>query len=310
MVKEDLLRRADRCLKRTVIDSNTAHSYQFWLTQLLQEDPFDQDWVESATARICARSSQIHSSKRIAANALAFWFHCVVQSEPVWFAPWSKRYQSKPSLLIDMAAARKLVAQMNGAAQVACAIVLETGLRPEEALALRVRDVCFAERAISVAGDCATPLRIVHMPRKLMTLLRHLLCEVRILHQWDCARGAGWAPVPPEWELSKPGSGREFAFQFLFPQPVPLKESLTGERQRHPLTTNELAHEIACARQSAEIADQVSGYTLRHTYACSLAASGWSVARLQGHLGQNWTLDTLGYYRGARHRGKETCHAS
>ena len=297
MVKEDLLRRADRCLKRTVRDHNTAKHYQFWLTQLLQEDPFNQAWVEAATTSVCDRERA--GTRRIAANALAFWFHCVAREEPRWFISWSQPYRSRPSLLA-LDTAQELVADMSGLAQTAWAVVLDTGLRPEEALALRVRDVCFAERAISVAGESSTPRRIVHMPRRLMSRLRHLLCEVRILHQWDCARGAGWAPVPPDWELSRPGSGREFAFQYLFPQPAPSAELLTGERQRHPLTLGDLNAELRRAAIRAKLSAPVSGYTLRHTYARNLASSGWSVSRLQEHLGQRWTLDTLGYYDAAR----------
>lgn len=299
MVKEDLLRRADRCLKRTVRDDNTARIYTFWLTQLLQEDPYNQAWVDAATARVCQRGGELAGSRRIAANALAFWFHCVAQAEPHWFIAWSQRFRSRPTVL-DMDTAQQLVADMSGLAQTALAIVLETGLRPEEALALRVRDICFTERAISVAGESSTPARIVHMPRRLMSRLRHLLCEVRILHQWDLRQGAGWAPVPAEWELSRPGSGREFAFQFLFPQPAPLSELLTGERQRQPMTLGHLTNMLGSAVRRANLSRPVSGYTLRHTYAHNLAASGWSVSRLQEHLGQRWTLDTVSYYGSSR----------
>ncbi|SBO44701.1 protein of unknown function [Cyanobium sp. NIES-981] len=102
-----------------------------------------------------------------------------------------------------------------------------------EALRLRVKDLDFERRELTVRDGKGGKDRLTLLPQSLVAELQHHLLDVRRLHQLDLA--AGWGEVLMPYALARkyPNAAREWAWQWVFPQQHRWHERSSGTQGRH-----------------------------------------------------------------------------
>ncbi len=116
--------------------------------------------------------------------------------------------------------AREVVAvigTMSWPGRLVAMLMYGSGLRLLETLTLRVKDLDFSGRQITVRRGKGGKDRITMLPDGLVGPLHRHLAAVRAVHQRDLARGLGRVALPEALTRKLPGAGRDWVWQYVFP---------------------------------------------------------------------------------------------
>ncbi len=113
-----------------------------------------------------------------------------------------------------------------------------SGLRLMEALRLRVQDLDFERRKLTVRDGKGGKDRRTLLPQSQCEPLKEHLQHVRRLHQQNLAAGWGAVILPNALTRKYPHADREWGWQWVFPQRNRWKGSATGKEGRHHLDSS------------------------------------------------------------------------
>ena len=193
-------------------------------------------------------------------------------------------------------------------------ILYGSGLRLMECVRLRVKDLDFQYKTITVRDGKGDKDRITPMPDSLIPALQRQVERVRLLHDEDLAAGFGKVYLPNALERKYPNAAQELIWQFLFPAPklsldprtLPAKDTplLLGEEgmgvrsgtmRRHHLEPSGLQRAVKEAAAKAGIKKRVTCHTFRHSFATHLLQSGHDIRTVQELLGHKDVRTTMIY---------------
>lgn len=203
--------------------------------------------------------------------------------------------------LLTEAEVQRVFAHLRGGFRLLAEVLYASGLRVEEALALRVRDVSPNGREVSLRDRAGAVVRTILLPARVADALCAHLDGVRLLFEDDLSAGQG-AALPPELDALYPLAGQRWCWQFVFPSARLRPDVSTGRQVRGQLETD-LVHQIlARAGQEAGLQKQVQTHSLRHAYAARLIVEGRSIEDLQramGHANRSTTVQYADVLRAA-----------
>jgi integron integrase len=211
------------------------------------------------------------STQSQALNALVFWFKQALGRELGDLGDFqkSKRPRFVPVVMTRSEVGR-LLAAMEGDTALMAALLYGSGLRLQELITLRVKDLDLERRQVTVREGKGRKDRLTVLPeRNSETLVRHLE-RVRALWKSDLAAGYAGTTFPPALERKYPGAPREWPWQFVFPATRVCIEPGTGKARRHHLDESVLQKAVKAGLARAGITKRASCHTLRHSFATHL----------------------------------------
>ena len=108
---------------------------------------------------------------------------------------------------------RPVVSRMSGTPQLVAKLWYGSGLRLMEALRLRVHDVDFGMKQLTVRDGKGAKDRFTILPEAVLPALREHLEKVRTRHEQDLATGGGSVYRPGALERKYPNASREWGWQ-------------------------------------------------------------------------------------------------
>ncbi len=190
---------------------------------------------------------------------------------------------------------RALLAEMQGAAGLVATLLYGTGMRLLEGLRLRVKDIAFERREITIRGGKGDKDRITMLPENLILPLQQQLSRAQALHQRDLDAGLGEVMLPHALGRKYPNAGRSWGWQWVFPSANVSVDRRSGVRRRHHLGDAGIQKQVALAARRAGIAKPCTPHVLRHSFATHLLQAGYDIRTVQELLGHADVSTTMIY---------------
>ncbi len=165
-----------------------------------------------ATERNVAASTQNQ-----ALSAILFLYREVLQREiePILLSG-AKRPERLPTVLTRQEAI-SVINQLTGTNKLMAQLLYGSGLRLMECVRLRVKDIDFEYKTITVRDGKGEKDRVTPMPDSIIPHLQRQIERVRLLHQEDLAAGFGRVYLPNALAKKYPNAAAELIWQYLFP---------------------------------------------------------------------------------------------
>ncbi|MEM4204273.1 MAG: integron integrase [Candidatus Methanomethylicaceae archaeon] len=231
-----------------------------------------------------------------ALSAILFLYREVLRKEiePVLLSA-AKRPERLPTVLSREEVLR-LINQLSGTHKLMAQMLYGSGLRLMECVRLRIKDVDFEYKCITVRVGKGEKDRIVPLPETVIPELKRQIERVRLLHEEDLAAGHGEVYLPKALTEKYPNAAKELAWQYLFPaHKRSFDPRCEGKERRHHLDPSALQRAVRRAAQQIGLLKRVTCHTLRHSFATHLLQSGYDIRTVQELLGHKDVRTTMIY---------------
>jgi len=254
--------------------------------------------------------NDLASHKRVAAStqnqalcALSFLYKHVLKQDlgQLEGLVWAKKRKRLP-VVLTREEVQALFAHLTGVPRLMAGLLYGSGLRLRECLRLRVKDIDFGYRQITVHDTKGAKDRVTLLPQPLIEPLQVHIQKARKLHEKDLANGYGSVALPGALARKYPGAATSFAWQWVFPAPSISREPDSGERRRHHQGEWVIQRALREARLRAGINKHMGCHTLRHSFATHLLEDGYDIRNIQELLGHK-NLNTTMVYTHVLNRG-------
>jgi len=190
---------------------------------------------------------------------------------------------------------QKVMGELTGVYQLIVQLMYGCGLRMQEALNLRIKDIDFGFDKVYIWDSKSLKDRTVPLPQVLKQRLKAQVELVEELHKKDVADGYGSVYLPYALERKYPNAKFETKWQYLFPMKNVAKDPRSGIVRRHHIHEKTLGRNIKQAAMKAGIHKRVTSHIFRHSYATHLLQSGIDLRSIQELLGHKSVETTMVY---------------
>ena len=252
--------------------------------------------VEAFLTHLATHGKVAASTQNQALSALLFLYREVLQQNLPWLENIrrAKRPQRLPVVLARDEVARML-SEMSGVTWLMASLLYGSGMRLMECVRLRVKDVDFVRREITVRQGKGGKDRRTMLPAISVDALQGQLAEARRVHGRDLAAGFGEVWLPNALERKYPHAAREWGWQYAFPASARSVDPRSGEVHRHHLDETVLQRAVKRAVRISGIAKPATCHTLRHSFATHLLEAGHDIRTIQELLGHKDVATTQIY---------------
>lgn len=188
-----------------------------------------------------------------------------------------------------------VIRALDGDVQLIARLLYGAGLRLNEALHLRVKDVDLRRGVVIVRGGKGAKDRRTVLPDSLTPDIRDRIERSRQLHLRDLARGGAGVALPHALHRKFPNAARDWRWTWVFPAARQYRERGTRRIMRHHLHDTTVQRAIAAGALASGIAKRVSAHTFRHSFATHLLRSGYDIRTVQELLGHRDVSTTMIY---------------
>jgi integrase len=152
----------------------------------------DGDEVNAFLTHLAVNENVAASTQNQALCAILFLYREVLQQELNLNldAVRAKRPHYLPTVL-TVEETLEILKNLTGVYQIVAKLLYGSGLRLNEALSLRVKDLDFAQKQIIVRDSKGMESRVTMLPQNVIDQLKEHLQQVKRTHQQDLERGYG-----------------------------------------------------------------------------------------------------------------------
>jgi integron integrase len=184
---------------------------------------------------------------------------------------------------------------MDGTAQLVAKLLYGSGLRIMEAVRLRVKDIDYQMKQLTVRSGKGDKDRITTFPATLTPLLQNHLAGVKTLHQQDLAQGDGEVYLPQALARKYPQAARAWRWQYVFPARNLAIDPRSHVTRRHHIDPSVVNKAIKVAVRRAGLTKPITAHTFRHSFATHLLQRGTDIRTIQHLLGHKDLATTMIY---------------
>lgn len=169
------------------------------------------------------------------------------------------------------------------------------GLRLEECLSLRVKDLNFENESVEVRSGKGGKDRITVLPGVLQRSLREYMADLKLLWEEQRKRDLPGVFLPEALDRKYPNLATDWAWFWLFPARNAFTDPRTGRTGLWHVHPSVLQKRIKIALSAAGISKLASAHSLRHSFATHLLEDGYDIRTIQELLGHSNVQTTMIY---------------
>jgi integron integrase len=236
------------------------------------------------------------STQNQAFNAILFLYTQILRYNPGDFSEFVKA--KKPLIVptvLTLDEVTRLLKHLDGSFYVMAGIMWGSGLRVMECLRLRIKDIDFETRQITIRNGKGGKDRVTVLAQRFVEPLRKQFEYAKTLFNQDMQNKLSGAWVWPSLAKQSPTAGTQWIWQYVFPSPRLSVDPRTKTVRRHHMYEDVLQRHLKTAALAAGITKRISCHTLRHTFATQLLQNGADIRTVQELLGHSDVSTTMIY---------------
>jgi len=198
-------------------------------------------------------------------------------------------------VILTVEEVKKILGCMQGTDQLMATIIYGGGLRLEECLSLRIKDVDFGRNCLSIRHGKGNKDRETVLADNLVDRLSMHLEGIRRLYDKDRREGVPGVWLPGALGEKYAGAATECGWFWVFPsEKLSIDPRTTTVRRYHVYPSSfQRAFKMAVARSG--VVKQATVHTLRHSFATHLIEKGYDIRTIQELLGHSDVSTTMIY---------------
>jgi integron integrase len=248
----------------------TEKTYMSWLRHFYRftkgRSPYllNSSTIKAFLTYLAAERRVSASTQNQALNAIVFLFRHVLMKEVGDLSSTlrAKRGKRLP-VVMTSDEVQKVFTHMEGRNKLVAQILYGCGLRLQEGVSLRIKDIDFERRSVRVFGK-GDKERETLLPDSLIEPLKEQISSIRPLYRLDRENDTPGVALPYALERKYPNAGKEWAWQWLLPSGKLSTDPRTRIIRRHHMHPSNLRKHLKRAVLRAGITKRVSAHTLRH----------------------------------------------
>ena len=283
---------------------HTERSYVEWIVRFVRfhhmhsrEELFPAEAkIEAFLTDLAVHGTVAPSTQNQAMNALVFLYKRVLK-HTLQGSIDAVRADQKVHVPVVMTREEvaAVLSLMDGTAQLVAKILYGSGLRIMEAVRLRVKDIDYQMKQLTVRAGKGDKDRLTTFPATLTPLLQNHLVGVKTRHQQDLARGYGAVYLPHALARKYPAAAQEWGWQYVFPARTLSVDPRSGITRRQHIDPSIVNKAIKTAVRRAGLTKHISAHTFRHSFATHLLQRGTDIRTIQQLLGHHDVATTMIY---------------
>ncbi|MFK5947802.1 MAG: integron integrase [Methylococcales bacterium] len=311
--KKNLLEDMRDTLRRLHYSIHTERAYCDWVSRFvrfhhLQERTSllinSEKKVEDFLTYLAVQANVAASTQNQAFNALVFLYSRILDQPLNGVEAARTRKEKRVPVVLTREEVKLILSYLEGVPELSVKLLYGSGLRITEAVRLRVQDVDFGYKQITVRNGKGLLDRVTPFADSLIPLLSNHLGRIKAVHEQDLREGAGTVYLPHALDRKYPNANKEWNWQYVFPSRKLSTDPRSGIIQRHHIDQSVVNKAIKQAVQKLGIAKKVSAHTFRHSFATHLLQRGTDIRTIQSLLGHK-DLETTMIYTHVLKQGGE-----
>jgi integron integrase len=280
----------------------TEESYVSWIKRFVlfnnkrHPNELSEGEIKKYLEHLAVKQHVSSSTQNQALCAIIFLYKKVLKKKLGDFGEliWAKKSKRLPVILAPEEI-KKLLAQLSGTYWIMANLLYGSGLRLNECLGLRVKDIDFIYNQVTIRDSKGDKDRVTMLPERVIDPLKKHLEKVRRLHERDIQKGYGRVHLPNALVRKYPNADKEWGWQYIFPSEQLAIDPEDGVLRRHHIYETVLQKAVKEAVRKAGIVKPASCHTLRHSFATQLLQSGYDIRTVQELLGHRDVKTTMIY---------------
>jgi len=269
----------------------TEKTYVFWIKRFIRfhgrkhPEKMGAPEVEAFLSYLVLQVNVSVSTQRVALNALIFLYREFLETPLDNLNYEAARKPTKLPTVFSPAEAKAAINNLEGEYRLIAMLIYGSGLRINEVLRLRIKDVDFGMQQLVVRSGKANKDRITLLPDSLISPLTHQIEAALHQHACDQAKGYGSVYLPAGLARKYPNASQEPGWQYVFPALELSVDPRSGTRRRHHMLDRTVQKHFRKAIRAAGIRKPSNSHTFRHSFATRLLEAGYDIRTIQKLLG-------------------------
>ena len=242
--------------------------------------------IEAFLTHLAVNRKVSASTQNQALSALLFLYKVVLDIELPYLdgVTRAKRSTRVPVVFTPVEASR-VIQNLQPPYSLMAGLLYGSGLRLMECVRLRIKDIDFHYKTITVRNGKGGKDRVTILPDLVLHDLELQLVKTKELHTFDQQAGQGYVYLPFALEKKYPNANREWGWQYVFPSQSRSIDARSGVERRHHLGGQSLQRAVKRSIMDSGITKQASTHTFRHSFATHLLQAGYDIRTVQDLMG-------------------------
>jgi len=280
----------------------TEEAYTQWVKRFIlfhnKRHPAEMgaDEISSFLTHLAVYERVAASTQNQALNAIIFLYKEVLKLELNNLSNLirAKRPEKLP-VVLNKDEIEKILPNLDGVYHLIAGLLYGSGLRLLECLRMRVQDIDYKYKEITIRDGKGGKDRITILPASYTETLKLHLKKVKIIHQQDLKEGNGEVFLPNALERKYPYAPKSWGWQYVFPASKLSNDPRSNKIRRHHLTESMVQKKLKFAVRKAGVMKPATPHTLRHSFATHLLKNGYDIRTVQELLGHKDVKTTMIY---------------
>lgn len=290
----------------------TEKSYCDWVGRYVRFHQLKsrQALLEAAESKVEIFLTHLAVDKKVAPptqnqalNALVFLYSKVLLQPLEGVNATRSRKEPRIPVVLSKDEVKQVLLLIDGTAGLIVKMLYAGGLRISEAIRLRVQDVDFGFKQITVRNGKGKKDRVTPLANQVSYLLQEHLKKVKFMHDKDLVNSFGSVYLPYALSKKYPNADKAFGWQYVFPSRSIALDPRSGIKRRHHVDASVINKAIKRSVNACGIVKKVSAHTFRHSFATHLLQTGTDIRTIQALLGHADLQTTMIYTHVLRQGG-------